>query len=441
MKKIKQFIPKDVLVLIQELEELGYESWLVGGAVRNALLGQISADYDITTKAEPEQILVSLSDKYKIIPTGLKYGTVTIIINHHINVEVTTYRSEHGYSDARHPDRVKYVTNIKEDLSRRDFTINAIAWHPDRGLLDEFNGTSDLHLGIIKTVGEASERFAEDPLRILRALRFSSTLGFRLEKFTKEAACELRGKLKLVSPERLAHEWDQLLAGKNWLKVIAKHKIIIAEFIPYIGRINEDEISKNDEIYLRCKVITTGEINDNDKNMIIRHVVCAYLCNADVEELRYVLSKLRYGNKLQDQILTVYSLVLDVKGLLSLENSGWSNDNLSTEVWRILEKYGYDNVNFFISFAPCFSAQDNEKFLRFKEIVSDFTAAGLPVTIKDLCVNGSDVIIRTGHGEGEIIGDILEDLRQQVISQRVANNRSGQITWLENYGKSRNGNV
>lgn len=433
MFKIEKLIPKEVLVLIERLEELGYESWLVGGSVRDALLGLRSTDFDITTKATPGEMLHSLSTDYKIIPTGIKYGTVTVLINHHINVEVTTFRSEYSYSDARHPDAVLYITDIESDLSRRDFTINALAWHPVRGLLDKFDGISDLHHGVIKAVGNPARRFTEDPLRILRALRFSSALGFELDEATRKAADEFKDKLKLVSHERLATEWDRLLTGKNWLEVIVRYKKIIAIFVPYIKRINESIIRENKSKYCECKEIITSNNINNYIIMTAHHIIIADLCNAADNEVKSCLMNLRFSSKFLIMTLTLYSLLKDVRLLLSLDDAGSLSADFCDKTWKILEKYGYRNVNVLIQFLPCFADFSSEKIAIFRDTVFSFEAKGLPLKISDLFVNGSDVMNYSGYGEGKIIGNILEELRVEVISGRVANDRPGQIGWLMEY--------
>jgi len=433
MVNFEKLIPKEILILIERMEGLGYEAWLVGGAVRDALLEKRSLDFDIAVNATPAQMLQSLSDYYKVIPTGLKYGTVTILINQHINAQVTTYRSENGYSDARHPDTVEYITNIESDLSRRDFTINALAWNPKLGLLDNFNGICDLYHGIIRTVGDAAQRFDEDPLRILRALRFSSTLEFSLEKTTLEAARKFKDKLKLVSPERIADEWDQLLKGKDWLKVIERYKDILAILIPYIEDINANQIQKYIENYHRCKEIITSKKVSDDIIMTLHHVIVANLCNASVHNVKASLMKLRYSRQFQIFTVTVYSLLKDVKVLLSLRKFDISPAIMSRETWKILEKYGYESVNLLLEYSVCFAELKGDNLLAFRNFVLDFETGGLPLSCKDLCVDGSDVIDITGYGEGEIIGVVLEQLRQEVISGRVANSRRGQIEWLETY--------
>ena len=176
------FIPKEVKFLIDMIYQNGYEAFMVGGCVRDSILNLIPSDYDITTNAKPKEIMNIFKD-YKIIDTGIKHGTVSIILNNNI-YEITTYRIEGEYENNRRPKFVEFTSNIEEDLRRRDFTVNAIAYNERLGIVDKFNGLEDLQKRIIKTVGNADERFKEDALRMIRAIRFSSKLNFTIDENT-----------------------------------------------------------------------------------------------------------------------------------------------------------------------------------------------------------------------------------------------------------------
>lgn len=205
------FIPVFVQSAVDRLNSAGFKAYLVGGCVRDMMLSIEPYDYDIATNAKPEVIL-SLFEK--CVPTGIKHGTVTVIIDD-IPLEVTTFRTESGYSDLRHPEKVEFVGTIKEDLARRDFTVNAMAYNSTEGLIDFFGGSKDLKGKILRTVGDPKERFSEDALRILRLFRFSSTLGFNIDKKTLNAAVMLGGNLKNVSTERIAAELKRCILGEN----------------------------------------------------------------------------------------------------------------------------------------------------------------------------------------------------------------------------------
>ena len=204
-------LPSDVKFIMDHLEDNGYEAYAVGGCVRDTLLGRIPQDWDITTMAKPEQVK-ELFDR--TIDTGIAHGTVTIMIGK-MGYEVTTYRIDGEYEDARHPKEVIYTANLLEDLKRRDFTINAMAYNERNGLVDAFDGIGDLKEHMIRCVGDAKERFSEDALRMLRAIRFAAQLGFRVEDKTLDAITELSGNLDKVSAERIQVELVKLLVSEH----------------------------------------------------------------------------------------------------------------------------------------------------------------------------------------------------------------------------------
>ena len=204
-------IPEKVNRIISTLAAAGYEAYAVGGCVRDALLGREPADWDITTSASPYQVKALFA---RTIDTGIQHGTVTVMLGKE-GFEVTTYRLDGEYEDCRHPKEVVFTKSLLEDLKRRDFTINAMAYNEERGLVDEFDGVGDLKRGIIRCVGEARERFQEDALRMLRAVRFAAQLGFVLDEQTKQAICELRENLRKVSAERIQTELVKLLVSPH----------------------------------------------------------------------------------------------------------------------------------------------------------------------------------------------------------------------------------
>lgn len=209
MKTIE--VPEKALYILDKLNQEGYEAFIVGGCVRDALLGRSPQDWDITTSALPGDLKRIFK---RTIDTGIQHGTVTLMIGRE-GFEVTTYRIDGHYSDGRHPENVTFTADLKEDLSRRDFTINAMAYHPKVGLVDEFGGVRDLKEGLIRCVGNPLERFTEDALRILRALRFAAQLNFSVEAETKEAVRRLCKNLAKISAERIHMELDKLITSDN----------------------------------------------------------------------------------------------------------------------------------------------------------------------------------------------------------------------------------
>ncbi len=214
-QEIKIELPSSVKSIIDILEDAGYEAYAVGGCVRDSILGKNPEDWDITTSAKPEQVKELFN---KTIDTGIKHGTVTVMIKR-IGYEVTTYRVDGEYEDGRHPKEVIFTSNLIEDLKRRDFTINAMAYNDRTGLIDCFGGIEDINNKIINCVGNPEERFSEDALRILRAVRFAAVLGFEIEEETKKAVEDLASTLRKISRERIQAELKKLIMSDGLNKI------------------------------------------------------------------------------------------------------------------------------------------------------------------------------------------------------------------------------
>lgn len=212
METWRMVLPDGVRELLARLRAAGYEGWAVGGCVRDALLGLLPKDYDLCTNAMPEQMRAAFAG-LRVVETGIAHGTLTVIAGGE-PYEVTTYRVDGAYTDHRRPDSVEFVREVERDLARRDFTVNAMAYSPEAGLLDCFDGRADLEKGLIRCVGEPGARFDEDALRILRALRFAAVYDFSVEENTARAARERKGSLALVARERVSAEMGKLLCGR-----------------------------------------------------------------------------------------------------------------------------------------------------------------------------------------------------------------------------------
>ncbi len=230
-------LPAGAAVILERIERAGHTAWVVGGCVRDSLRGVVPNDWDIAASARPGETLKLMSDLsaadfgLRALPTGLKHGTVTVRAKDQ-DYEVTTYRVESAYSDGRHPDAVTFVDRIEDDLARRDFTINAMAWHPVRGLCDPFGGQRDLEDRLIRAVGDPHARFAEDALRILRGLRFAARTGFALEENTARAMRDQVGLLGKIAAERIRVELLGLLAGRYVGRVLMAYPDLITAVLP-----------------------------------------------------------------------------------------------------------------------------------------------------------------------------------------------------------------
>lgn len=227
MKTGEWSLPEKVHTFFETIEKNGFEAYAVGGCVRDYLMGQSPSDWDFATDAEPEEVMGIFPHT---VPTGVKHGTVTVLLNH-TPFEVTTYRTEDCYLDGRRPEAVHFVKSIEEDLSRRDFTINAMAYHPKKGLLDLFGGQEDLRQKCIKTVGNPTKRFSEDALRMLRAVRFACRFDFAVEKETLDAICALAPKLQQISAERIEKELSGMLLSPYPEKMMLLYETGLMDFI------------------------------------------------------------------------------------------------------------------------------------------------------------------------------------------------------------------
>lgn len=300
-------IPAYVQTLIKLLETHHFQAFVVGGAIRNTLLNLPVHDYDLTTEATPDQMLEVFKD-YPVIETGKKFGTLTVLIEHH-PIEVTTFRSENSYIDHRCPSSVQYSKSIQEDCKRRDFTINALCTRGDDEILDFFNGIDDLHNEIIRCIGNPVERFDEDALRILRALRFAGRLSFTIEENTAHAIHAQKDLLKEISVERIHSEWIGILQTHSLPDIITNYPDVIQVFLPELSTswlLDNTKIlaqSKGDAnirmaILLRNQqspkqILKRLTYSTDEINIIITCIQNMHVSLTNKIELKYLLSKLK----------------------------------------------------------------------------------------------------------------------------------------------------
>ena len=228
-------VPKPVLAVMAQLHDAGFEAFIVGGCVRDALLGREPHDWDMTTNATPGQMKEAVG--FRSIDTGLKHGTITFLVDGE-PIETTTYRTDGTYSDGRHPDSIEFARTLEEDLARRDFTVNAMAWAPEAGVVDPFGGTRDLENRLLRCVGDARERFSEDGLRVMRALRFAAVYGFDVEEATALAAHEKKWMLGAVSKERICTELTKMMLapdGRHLADIVGEFCDVVFEVIPELA--------------------------------------------------------------------------------------------------------------------------------------------------------------------------------------------------------------
>jgi tRNA nucleotidyltransferase (CCA-adding enzyme) len=265
-RKMLGIIPNNILDAIKVLNDNGFEAYLVGGAIRDILMGKEPQDFDICTAATPEEIKKIFPKNFDL---GEKFGTVATIINDEV-VEITTFRKDSTYSDGRHPDSVEFSSSIVEDLERRDFTMNAIAYSPNTGMVDPFGGLSAIENKEIKAVGNPLDRFNEDGLRIMRAVRFSSKLGFDIDKDTHSAMLECKNNLKRVSKERISSELLKILEGKNVVNAMMSNSEIIELIIPEYKMVLECPQNNPYHVYsLEEHTLKVVEAVNSDKVLLL----------------------------------------------------------------------------------------------------------------------------------------------------------------------------
>ncbi len=366
-------IPFFVQNVINTLENAGFEAYAVGGCVRDILLSKEPDDYDITTDALPEDIKSLFN---KTADTGIKHGTVTVITEDGTPIEVTTYRTESGYNDMRHPKDVRFVKSLKEDLLRRDFTVNAIAFSESRGFTDYFGGKDDINRRILRAVGNPSERFFEDALRILRLFRFASTLGFRPERKTKAAALKLCENLNKISAERVFAEIRKAVMGEN---VNALTPLIKNGGLKSFGILN-------------CKNLK--KISLLPKNENLRLFAFFKLCNADFDG---IAKNLKLSGSIKNYLKDCEKLLF-----LSKKSSPYEiKFALSLAKPEIL--YGVCDYKTFIS---------GEDMSHIKEKAESIIISAEPYKISHLKIDGND-LLKCGKQEKEI-GTTLEELASAV---------------------------
>ena len=366
-------ISKNAEFIIDRLNENGFEAYVVGGCVRDLIMGRKIDDYDITTSSTPNETKESFSD-FSVKETGIKHGTVTLFIDHK-PYEITTFRVESGYTDYRHPDGVTFVRDIEKDLARRDFTMNAIAYSHSRNIVDPYNGIEDIKNKIIRAVGDPYKRFSEDALRILRALRFSSTLGFEIEEETANAINELAHTVKAVSCERIFIEIKKLLLGKNCQAVLNQFHSSLSKIIPMNGDYQS-----------------------------------VYKCPADEAMRFYCLC----GDKTQDALLAVRA-DNNAKNVCKILSASEVIPENEIELKKYISSLGKANAETVIAYRRAVYDEDAEG----KSIL--LLKSGAPLFISDLAVNGNDLLgIDIAPNN---IGKVLSMLLNSVLENNCENTK------------------
>ena len=397
-------LPKDVKHIIDVLMENGYEAYAVGGCVRDSILGRVPGDWDITTSALPMQVKGLFR---RTVDTGIQHGTVTVMLGRN-GYEVTTYRIDGKYEDSRHPESVEFTPKLEEDLKRRDFTINAMAYNDEHGIVDIFDGVGDLQRKIIRCVGNAHDRFDEDALRILRAVRFSAQLGFGIEENTARAAKELAVNLKRISSERIHTEFNKMLKSPHpdyfsvadaigiMEIVLPEYHVMSAEDKAFVGALAKECACQLPERYA-AMLFMSGGYSEEDP----------------ADTAKRVLKRL----KLDNDTINTASMLLRF-GMLEITDD-------ESRIRHIIYETGDKNILRILDFRAAYEkciGNDITDVRRMYDICNMIFERGDCVSLKNLAITGKE-LIAMGVPAGRQMGEILNSLLMLVLDNPQLNDR------------------
>lgn len=436
-------LPIAVQFILDKLQSNGYAAYVVGGCVRDSLLGFIPHDWDICTSALPEQICDVFSS-YRIIPTGIQHGTVTVLIEDSgINnfYEITTFRVDGEYKDNRHPENVEFVNSLEQDLSRRDFTINAMAYNPKSGLVDLFNGAKDIENRVIRCVGDPKDRFSEDALRILRALRFALRFNCKIDENTLLAMDQCSELLKNISIERVKSELTVILTRE-----IKPHNQKVIDFIYNDKRLQFGKLFDYLQMIIPYKLNIDNDNlferlwnQDTDDDLIVNMAIIF-----DNPQIRDILKYLKCSNEYIDTISQTWELghqiITDIDcwwvvPTKKKNDDSW-NSNISKYYSRLLlNQSDKSDICSIIEFASSLVDPDSEirtEMLPQLDVAVEICLRKNEVyRLKDLAINGND-LIEVGY-KGKDIGVILDFLLDEVMMDRIQNDKESLIQATNKY--------
>ncbi|MBQ8134015.1 MAG: HD domain-containing protein [Clostridia bacterium] len=432
---MKIAVPENVNRIIGQLEAAGYPAYAVGGCIRDSLMGITPHDWDICTAAVPEKVLEILG-KHNVIESGLKHGTVTVKYSGEL-YEITTFRTDGEYLDNRRPESVTFVRSLKEDLKRRDFTVNAIAYNEAKGLCDYFGGKEDIRNKLIRCVGDPDKRFNEDALRIFRALRFAARFGFEIEEQTAFSVRKNAHLLCNISAERIASELLQIIDGEYAEAVLLSYSdvlgIIIPEILPMVGLNQRNPHHIYDVWGHTVKVIVNSPHGKMMRLAALLHDIAKPECFfTDEKGTGHFHGHPEMGAKMAEAIMR--RLKLDNKTIESVSILIRYHDLRpqanGKNVRRMISKIGCEAFENLMELKRADARGQNPDKLaeklayihRLEEIYQEVTANGDEFNLKSLKINGND-LIQMGITEGKQIGKILNQLLSEVIDGTIENDR------------------
>ena len=427
-------LPRGAIFVLNRLHDAGYQAYVVGGCVRDTLLGLAPKDWDVCTNALPHEMQRVFADCH-VIETGLQHGTLTVMYDHE-PFEVTTFRVDGEYTDHRHPDEVIFVADVREDLSRRDFTVNAMAWSEETGVVDAFGGQEDLAARLIRCVGDPRKRFDEDALRIMRAMRFASVYGFAIDGETDAAIHELKDTLSGVAAERIRVELAKLLCGAGAGDILRAYRDVIFTLFPALGAMDGFDQRTHHHLWdvwehtvraveavpatelLRlamllhdCGKIAVFSVDDRGEGHFYGHE------EQSVRIAEKVLADLKLDNATRDRVL------------LLIGSHGWPVTPERRLLKRRLNQLGEEALRQLIEVKRADALATGTKDPAAVEAYRRDTLAALDallaeqpcVTLRDMAVNGRDMMAL--GAKGRTVGETLQWLLEQVLDDALPNDR------------------
>ena len=393
--------------LLDTLHKAGYAAYVVGGCVRDSLLGLTPHDWDLCTSALPQQVM-ELFGAQRCIPTGLQHGTVTVKQSGAL-YEITTFRTEGTYTDGRHPDEVHFVPDVREDLARRDLTINAMAYNEKEGLVDPFGGQADLQSGIVRAVGVPRQRFTEDALRILRLYRFAARFGFAIDPPTAQAAQELCAHLDCVSVERIEEELAKLLSAPAPAAYLDKKILLVI-----LPELSSEALAAAKPVVDACPA--------GAENLPVR--LAALLLSLGEDGIRRTLKRLRCSNAcIEETAVLVREAVPGVPVSLNIYAR------------RLLGKYNLCTVQRIAALGTALQPERAADFAALSELAEQLDADGVCCRVSQLAVNGRD-LMAAGVPAGPGIRKVLEALLDGVIREEYPNERQALLAAVQQLAAS-----
>ncbi|MCD8200254.1 MAG: HD domain-containing protein [Coriobacteriaceae bacterium] len=429
-------IPDNILHVLEALDRSGYSAYVVGGCVRDALLGQTEHDWDVCTDATPDEVKHVFEDT-QIIDIGTEHGTVAVRSGGDL-VEVTTFRSDGAYADGRHPDQVTFESSVEDDLARRDFTVNAMAYSPVRGLVDPFGGREDLQAGRIRCVGNPDERFSEDALRIMRALRFASVLGFDIEKETAAALDRQRGQLNRIACERIREELFKMLLGNDFVAIALAYRDILAVCIPYIEKtfdFDQHNPYHAFDVWEHCvRSVAFAPADDPVMRLtlLLHDVGKPETFSVDEAGIGHCYGHAAVSADYAQEICRHLRMSReDTSRLVHLVRyHDFHDPETMKQMRRMLAKHGLERTRdlYAVHWADVQGMKPPEVPIkmehieRARQLLAEALEEDAAFSLADLAVDGKD-LKELGYPQGPLIGQALSTLLQQVVDEELPNER------------------